>query len=37
MISDRRPYANGKVLVKGVGENPLPSAQSRGFLGRALL
>jgi hypothetical protein len=28
MISDGCSYANGKVLVKGVGENLLPSAQS---------
>ena len=30
MISDGCPYANGKVLVKRVGENLLPTAQARG-------
>jgi hypothetical protein len=29
VISDGCPYANRKVLIKGVGENLLPSAQSR--------
>jgi hypothetical protein len=28
MISDRRPDTNRKVLIKGVGENLLPTAQS---------
>jgi hypothetical protein len=28
MISDGCPYGNGKVLVKGVGEHLLPTAQS---------
>ena len=36
MISDRRPYANGKVLVEGVGENLLPTAKRGDFGGRAL-
>jgi hypothetical protein len=31
MISDRRPYADREVLVKGVGENLLPSTQSWRF------
>jgi hypothetical protein len=35
MISDGCTYANRKVLIKGVGENLLPTAQSRGFGGRA--
>jgi len=28
MISDRCPYANGKVLIKSIGENLLPTAQA---------
>lgn len=31
MISDGCPYANGKVLVKGVGEHLLPTAQVWGL------
>jgi hypothetical protein len=27
VISDRRPYANRKVVVQGVGENLLPTAK----------
>jgi hypothetical protein len=30
MISNRRSDANGKVLIKGVGENPLPATQAWG-------
>jgi hypothetical protein len=33
MICNGCPYANGEVLVKGVGENLLPTTQGRG-LGR---
>ena len=36
MISDRRTDANGKVLVKRVGENLLPTAQAWGLGGWAL-
>jgi hypothetical protein len=31
MISNRRSDTNGKFLVKGVGENLLPTAQARGL------
>jgi hypothetical protein len=31
MISDGCTYTNRKVLVKGVGENLLPTAQARGL------
>jgi hypothetical protein len=33
MISDGRSYANGKVLLKCVGEHLLPTAQARGTWG----
>jgi hypothetical protein len=35
MISDSCTDANGKVLVKGVGENLLPGPKRGGFGGRA--
>jgi hypothetical protein len=36
MISNGCPYANGKVLIEGVGEHLLPTAQAWGLGGRAL-
>ena len=35
MINDGRSNANGKVLIKGVSENLLPTAKRGGFAGRA--